>query len=205
MKKFDLNIKKVLEDWEVYHAIREVIANALDEQALTNSSEIKIYKDKEKWHIRDFGRGIKYEHLTQNECDEKLKNPEKVIGKFGVGLKDAFATFDRNKIKVLIKSKFSDITLGKSSKADFEDITTLHALISEPSDSKMEGTDFVLKEIKDIDIELAKDFFLIFSNEEELEKTQYGVVLDKKKSISRIYINGLRVAEEENFLFSFFL
>jgi len=31
MKKFDLNIEKVLEDWEIYHAIREVIANALDE------------------------------------------------------------------------------------------------------------------------------------------------------------------------------
>jgi hypothetical protein len=164
MKKFDLNIEKVLEDWEVYHAVREVIANALDEQALTNTSEIKIVKEKGEWHIRDFGRGIKYEHLTQNECDEKLKNPEKVIGKFGVGLKDAFATFDRKNIKVLIKSKFSDITLGKSSKADFEDITTLHALVSEPSNPKMKGTDFILRGIKDKDIELAKEFFLKFSS-----------------------------------------
>jgi len=203
MKKFDLNIEKVLEDWEVYHALREVIANALDEQALTNTSEIKIIKEKGEWHIRDFGRGIKYEHLTQNECDEKLKNPEKVIGKFGVGLKDAFATFDRKNIKVLIKSKFSDITLGKSSKADFEDITTLHALVSEPSEPKMKGTDFILKGIKDKDIELAKEFFLKFSDEKELEMTQYGSVLDKKKNIARIYINGLRVAEEENFLFSY--
>jgi len=203
MKKFDLNIEKVLEDWEVYHAVREVIANALDEQALTSTSDIKIFKDKNKWHIRDFGRGIKYEHLTQNECDEKLKNPGKVIGKFGVGLKDGFATFDRKNIKVLIKSKFSDITLGKSSKADFKDITTLHALVYEPSDSKLQGTDFILEGIEDKDIELAKDFFLKFSDEIELETTQYGVVLDKKKSIARIYINGLRVAEEENFLFSY--
>ena len=203
MKKFDLNIEKVLEDWEIYHAVREVIANALDEQALTNSSEIEIYAESDKWHIKDFGRGIKYEHLTQNECDEKLKNPQKVIGKFGVGLKDAFATFDRNNIKVLIKSKFSDITLGKSSKVDFEDITTLHAFVSEPSDSKMKGTDFILEGIKDKDIELAKEFFLKFSNESELETTQYGVVLDKKQSVARIYINGLRVAEEENFLFSY--
>lgn len=203
MKKFDLNIEKVLDDWEIYHAVREVIANALDEQALTNTSEIKIIKEKGEWHIRDFGRGIKYEHLTQNECDEKLKNPEKVIGKFGVGLKDAFATFDRKNIKVLIKSKFSDITLGKSSKADFEDITTLHALVSEPSEPKMKGTDFILKGIKDKDIELAKEFFLKFSDEKELEITQYGSVLDKKKNIARIYINGLRVAEEENFLFSY--
>lgn len=203
MKKFDLNIEKVLEDWEIYHAVREVIANALDEQALTNTSEIKIYKENHKWHVRDFGRGIKYEHLTQNECDEKLKNPEKVIGKFGVGLKDAFATFDRNNIQLLIKSKFSNITLGKSSKADFEDITTLHALVSKASDLKMVGTDFILEGIEDKDIELAKDFFLIFTNETELERTQYGIVLNKKRPPARIYINGLRVAEEDNFLFSY--
>lgn len=203
MKKFDLNIEKVLENWEVYHAVREVIANALDEQALTNTSEIEIFKEKNRWHIRDFGRGINYEHLTQNECDEKSKNPDKVIGKFGVGLKDAFATFDRKNINVLIKSKFSDITLGKSSKTDFEDITTLHALVSDPSDSKMQGTDFILEGMEDKDIELAKDFFLKFSDEIELETTQYGIVLEKKKSIARIYINGLRVAEEDNFLFSY--
>ena len=28
VKKFDLNIEKVLENWEIHHAIREIIANA---------------------------------------------------------------------------------------------------------------------------------------------------------------------------------
>ena len=204
MKKFDLNIEKVLEDWEVYHALREIIANALDEQILTNTKEINIFKDKKgNWHVQDFGRGIKYEHFTQNECDEKLKNPEKVIGKFGVGLKDALATFDRNKIKVLIRSKYSDIALGKSSKVGFDDVITLHALVSESSEPKMIGTDFILNGIEDKDVELAKEFFLNFSDEKVLEKTQYGSVLKKNKSNARIYINGLRVAEEENFLFSY--
>ncbi|MBT0160853.1 ATP-binding protein, partial [Candidatus Bathyarchaeota archaeon A05DMB-2] len=90
---FDLNIEKVLEDWEVYHAIREIIANALDEQVLTKTKEIEISRDaKGSWHIRDFGRGLKYEHLTQNENEEKLSHSNLVIGKFGVGLKDALAT-----------------------------------------------------------------------------------------------------------------
>ncbi len=34
-REFDLNIERVLENWTVAHALREVIANALDEQALT--------------------------------------------------------------------------------------------------------------------------------------------------------------------------
>ena len=72
-KKFDLNIEEILEDWEVFHGIREIIANALDEELLSGSDErIEIFEDDEgNWHIRDYGRGLKYEHLTQKECDEK--------------------------------------------------------------------------------------------------------------------------------------
>jgi DNA gyrase/topoisomerase IV subunit B len=49
-KKFDLNIEKILEDWETYHAIREVISNAIDEEILTKTKTIRIFKDqKGKW------------------------------------------------------------------------------------------------------------------------------------------------------------
>ncbi len=203
MKKFDLNIEKVLENWEVYHAIREVIANALDEQILSQTKDIQIFQDaKGDWHIRDFGRGLRYDHLTQNENEEKLKNPQ-LIGKFGVGLKDALATFDRRGIKVLIKSRFGDITLGQSKKHDFEDILTLHAYLSDPTDRNILGTDFVLQGCTKADVDKARDLFLKFAGEQSLEKTQYGEVLQRKSNVARIYLNGVRVAEEDNFLFSY--
>jgi hypothetical protein len=204
MKKFDLNIERILEGWEISHAIRELIANAIDEQLLTRTKEIDVYKDKEgSWHIRDFGRGIRYEHLTQNENQEKLAHSDLVIGKFGVGLKDALATFDRKKMAVLIKSKHGDIKVERSTKFGFDDIITLHAVIDSPSDASLVGTEFILREISDEDIEAAKGFFLKFSQDKFLEKTIYGEVLKKDDSIARIYINGLKVAEEENFLFSY--
>lgn len=203
MKKFDLNIEKVLEDWETYHAVREVIANALDEQLLTKTKDIEIFQDNQKrWHIKDFGRGLKYEHLTQKENEEKLRHPH-LIGKFGVGLKDALATFDRRGVKVHIKSKFGDITLDKSEKHDFQDIVTLHACISDPSEPQLVGTDFVLQGCSPAEIDNAKALFLRFSGDRVLEKTQFGEVLSMNSSPSRIYINGVRVAEEENFLFSY--
>jgi DNA gyrase/topoisomerase IV subunit B len=60
-KKFDLNIERVLEDWGVHSALREVIANALDEQALTKTKNVEIIKDRQgRWHVRDYGRGLKY-------------------------------------------------------------------------------------------------------------------------------------------------
>lgn len=73
MGEFDLNIEKILENWEVYHAIREIISNALDEQLLTGTQEIAIYQASDNWwHVRDYGRGLNYHHLTQNENEEKL-------------------------------------------------------------------------------------------------------------------------------------
>ena len=53
---FDLNIEQVLEHWGLEHALREIIANALDEKKITDTQEIKIFKDLTgNWHIRDYG------------------------------------------------------------------------------------------------------------------------------------------------------
>jgi len=202
MKQFDLNIEKILENWETYHAVREIIANALDEQLLTSTKDVEISKQGNSWHIRDFGRGLKYTNLTQNENQEKLSNPQ-VIGKFGIGLKDALATFDRKEIKVLIKSKFGDITLNKTAKEGFADIITLHANISEPTDPNLTGTEFIIDGVTDDDISKAKNLFLKFTGEQVLETTKAGDVVNKVGSIGKIYINGVKVAEEENFLFSY--
>lgn len=203
MKKFDLNIDRMLENWDVFHAIREIIANALDEQILTGTREITISRDGDgQWRIRDFGRGLRHEHFTMNENQEKLDHPG-LIGKFGVGLKDALATFDRLGIETRIRSKFCDVTFDRSEKHDFSDVITLHACIFDPSDPAFVGTEFILKGCSIEDIEKAKRLFLRFSGEESLEKNQYGEILRKAGNVSFIYINGIRVAEEENFLFSY--
>ena len=204
VRQFDLNIERVLEHWTIAHALREIIANALDEQALTGTADPAIYKDAQgAWHIKDSGRGLCYEHLTQNENQEKLKNAGLVIGKFGVGLKDALATFDRHNIQIYIFSAHGDITINKTTKHGFTDIVTLHALIRPPSYPYLVGTEVILVGITDEDVAKAKDFFLKYSGDEVLERTKYGDVLRTHGLKSRIYVNGLCVAEEENFLFSY--
>jgi hypothetical protein len=204
-RNFDLNIEKILEGWEICHAVREIIANALDEQALSKTRDIWIEQDRDSsWHIRDFGRGLKYEHLTQNENQEKLKNPANVIGKFGVGLKDALATLNRQGKGVLIRSKYGDITLGTMPKHGFSDVVTLHAVVRPPQDAAFAGTDVVLRGLSIGDINRAKDFFLKFSNESVLDEIPHGQILGKDpKRKARIYVTGMLVAEEENFAFSY--
>jgi hypothetical protein len=202
---FDLNIEKVLEHWTMPFAIRELIANALDEQALTGTSEPVIFKDDDgRWHVADDGRGVRYEHLTQNENEEKRRNPH-VIGQFGMGLKDALAVFDRRGVDVAIRSSHADITTGRRPKDGFPDVVTLHALVSPPSDAVRRGTDIALDGVKDADIEAAKGFFLRYSGERLLESTEYGQVLARsdQRRPARVYVKGLFVAEEPNFLFSY--
>lgn len=202
---FDLNIEKILEAWDSAHAVRELIANAIDEQQLSATRDIEVFKpDDGSWIIRDYGRGLRYEHFTQNENVEKLQHSGKVIGKFGVGLKDAMATLYRNGVEVDIRAPHGDITLAQVAKRDFADVVTLHAAVQPASDPTMAGTMIVLRELSDEQIEKAKGFFLRFSDEDCLESTKIGDILRRKPgAVARIYVAGLLVAEEENFAFSY--
>jgi hypothetical protein len=202
---FDLNIQKVLEHWPIAFALREFIANALDEAALTESGTPEIFEDADGvCRIRDFGRGVRYEHLTQKENPEKIKHPG-VIGQFGIGLKDALAVCDRRKVHVLIRSAHGDVTTAQLPKSGFSDVVTLHGVVAPPSDPAMVGTEVIVSGVSAKDVETAKSFFLRFSGDVLLESTSYGEVLARPndKAPGRIYVKGLLVAEEPNFLFSY--
>ncbi|MHB8448978.1 MAG: ATP-binding protein [Mycobacteriales bacterium] len=201
---FDLNVEDVLENWPSAFAIRELIANALDEYRITRTAQPDIWQDESNhWHVTDHGRGVRYAHLTQNENPEKKKHPE-VIGQFGIGLKDALAVLERKGVEVGILSRHGDITFRRRPKAEFADVVTLHALVAPPSDRGRLGTDIVLKGVTELDIDQAKQFFLHFEDRQVLENTKYGQVLERRpKEVARIYVRGLLVGTEENFLFSY--
>jgi len=79
----------------------------------------------------------------------------------------------------------------------------LHAIIEDAFDINYIGTEFELNGVTDKDINDAKKLFLKFSGEEIIETTKQGQIIKRNKSYGNIYINGVKVAEEENFLFSY--
>ncbi|MFC8935662.1 hypothetical protein ACFT1A_26565 [Rhodococcus sp. NPDC057135] len=205
VQAFDLNIDTVLKHWSLAFAIREIIANALDEHKITGTTEPVIEKVEDgTWEIRDFGRGLRYQHLTQNESTEKQHHQD-VIGQFGVGLKDALAVFERNDVGVTLHSAHGDISTGRQAKPDFGDIVTLHALVTAPADPQMVGTLVRITGIADTDVEAAKELFLKFSGDLPLEQTRFGEVLERRPDSDggRVYVRGLLVAVEPRFLFSY--
>lgn len=160
---FDLNIVEILDAWLQRHAVRELISNALDEQEITKTRDVVISKVRGTWSIRDYGRGLDVSHLTQDENPEKLANASKVIGKFGVGLKDALATLHRRGVAVEILSPHGDITTTERAKHGFDDVTTLHAVIAPASDPRRVGSEVILHGLAGAEMAEAKGvFFAIF-------------------------------------------
>ena len=164
-----------MEGWEVRHAVREIVANALDEQILTGTADMEIRQTgTQSFIVRDRGRGIRPEHLTQNENAEKMSGKAPVIGRFGVGLKDALAVLSRRGAKVRISSRHCTITTELAEKHGFGNITTLHALVGPPDDSNMDGTEVLLDNVRREEMEGAKSLFRRFNSEDDLESTKYG-------------------------------
>lgn len=202
-KVFDLNIEEMLDNWEVEHALREVIANALDEQLLSGSADIQIEKvEPGQWRIRDHGRGLRIEHFTQNEDDEKRATELPVIGKFGVGLKDALATLHRRGVGVQIRSRYGKYSLSETAKHGFEEIVTLHVEYDDMP-LEMTGSEFLLDGVTNEQIEQARSLFLRFSDDKVIESTHLGEIIERREKAGRVYIRGVLASEEENFLFSY--
>src|SRR5207245_4950810 len=150
------------------------------------------------------GRGPHYQRLSQTESPEQRRKAGLVVGQFGVGLKDALATFYRRGIEVKIRTPQADITLQRAAKSNFADVKTLHAAVSAPSEPKRKGTDFALRGLRDSYVAAAKDYFLRFVGDEELERTDLGAILRRRPDEpARVYVKGVRVATEEQFLFSY--
>jgi hypothetical protein len=203
-RTFDLNIETILEHWQVEHALRELIANALDETQLSGCQGIEVKKDElGRWVVRDYGRGLQIDHFTLNESVEKLSRKAGVIGKFGFGLKDAVATLHRRGIVFQAESRYGRFTVEDADKSGFEAIRTLHVNYEERL-TNFRGTCYVFGNLTDEAVELAKAFFLKFSKLQRLEITKWrGYILERGPRGGEIFINGVKVNEEPNFMFSY--
>ncbi len=181
------------------------MANALDEHLLGHGAVPEVERIADApvtYRIRDFGRGLRHEHFTQNENDEKLTS-DAVIGRFGVGLKDALAVLGRHGVGVAIRTATADITTAVHPKAGFPDTTTLHAVFAHATNATLVGTEITLTGLTDQDVDAAKSFFRRWNDERVLDRTPYGDLLEKRSDVAAIYVRGVKVAEEETFLFSY--
>lgn len=199
IEAFDLNIgQNYLSDWEVLFALREIIANALDAKS-DKHIEMENTKDG-AFMIRDFGEGLKPENFVFQESDKRKSKGK--IGKFGMGLKDAIGVLWSREIKVKIRTKDYKISFGMRKKT--RELKTLHALFEKIENDDFIGTEFKIFNCLENDISDAISQFIKFQNPKILSSTSYGQIIDKDiNKTASIYINGMKVAEDDKLRFSY--
>jgi hypothetical protein len=206
-KFFDLNIKRILTTWQVPHACRELVANALDEHVLCGlkPKDVNIKLDNGRLTIRDRGRGITKFHFVQDESVEKVKNfkNSQIIGHFGIGMKDAVAVLARKEKVLEIKCKHGRYTFEYKNKYGHDDITTLHVIIHDDVPSDFVGTEITVHPIREDELNKTKALFLRFSNRTVLFTCRHGEVLTNEGETSSIYVKGLRIDENQQYQFSY--
>jgi hypothetical protein len=198
---FDLNIgENYLGNWEPWVALRELIANALDEDG-KGDVEAKL-RDDGTIVIRDKGKGLKPEHFIFQEFEKSQRDDK--IGKFGVGLKDAIGVLWSKNIGVEIRSnsyKFSFLMKEKSTGSCYK---TLHTCIEEIENDDFVGTEFKIVGCPDNELEEAKQQFIKFQNLKVLVTSNKGQILDKNiEETASIYVNSMKIAEDKKLRFSY--
>jgi hypothetical protein len=103
----------------------------------------------------------------------------------------------------VITSRHAQITLVERPKSGFGDVVTLHARVEASPAPAMAGTSVRLQGVTAADMHMAKSMFLVFAGEQVLEETRYGQILRRQPGPARIYVQGVVVAEESNFAFSY--
>ncbi|MDM8527753.1 ATP-binding protein [Anaerolineales bacterium HSG24] len=202
--QLSFTLESMPEDWQICHALRELIANALDEQVLSGTRSIKLYKDKTgNWHIRDFGRGLQAEHLSQTTSAEKQLRLADTMGRRGQNLKIALLTLQRHKVETFIYSPFGVYRFNHGRTMSENNPTNRLHLIHDDRSQPLKGTDVVLQGITQADLVTARQFFRKYATETLVEQTRYGEILARSQAGGRVYLNHVLVCTEPNYLFSY--
>ena len=202
MELLDLNIKDIDNNWTINDAIRELVANAIDEHIIANiSNSVKItYNNQTKTLIiSDEGRGIKSVHFTENINKEKINNPN-VFGKLGINLKNAIAVLVNNHINVIIKSDFGIYTPIISAKQGIiEQLPTIH-IQRENNFNEQKGTIIYLCPITQQQAEQANNLLVLHQQGKWTSKSFNENVNNNDQQITNLTnkIDSLTKTNNEN-------
>jgi hypothetical protein len=204
----DLNIgTQYLDNWTISNAVSELIANALDEHKLKKiSKQIEINQANNKCEIIDYGSGITKSSFVEQTNSNKSTNI-KCIGLFGCGLKYAIAVLCKSDISVKIytqeyiftpyytqRANTSDITLHiKFEKNNIEENSNSDTDTDEESDNNY-GTKIILNNIKKVDIDKAKEYFLDYTKT-KFDKLYSVQIMRFQDKSQYIFVNKYKVCK----------
>lgn len=184
-KKIPLSLSRnYVRDWRIEDAIRELIANALDQE----DYEIDIAGN--TLYINSYGGTIPEDCIL-------LGNGSKVsgdsnIGQFNEGLKIALLVLCRNNISVELRNGCDKWTPSLEY-SELYNTECLHITIERDACSDENSVHIEVKGLSDYTLNKVKDNTLALQGEYEYHETTYGTILLDEQHEGKVYIGGLFV------------
>ena len=202
---FDLNVEKVLEHWTVAHAVRELLANALDEHLLGHGDVPVVERtaDRTWMHPRlRPGTPPRALHPERERREAHVRRGDRPLRRRPEGRPRGARPPRRRRPHPHRDRRRDDPVHPKSG---FPDTTTLHAVFDEPSEPTFVGT------------EISSPAWAMTTSRRRSGSSAGGTTRSSSTrrptgtcsaragddEPGRIYVRGVRVAEEETFLFSY--
>lgn len=182
-----------VKDWDIEKAIREILQNYLDARQEFNVKGRVDYRSGAVT-VHDYGPGLEMKHLAlgMSEKDNTLR------GKFGEGLKLALLVFAREGREIVVRSKGREIRpLIEVSEGFGAEVLVLEVTPAQTP----KGTQVRFPCTRG-ELEAGKSYFVEF----ERQRPEFKRVADRVTLPGGyVYINGTKVGELSNALFSYHL
>jgi len=187
-------------DWKLPHAVREVIANALDSEAEHGAKfSVKYDADKERLTVRN--ENIKVDPKALYFGESSKRGDERFVGQYGEGLKLAMLVFARMGLDVLIKNGDDESWKPQIEKDGFG----VETLCVDITKAKRADNNFeiVIPGISEEFWEMMQSWFLRLHAPVDVHKTSAGELIDDPDFTGKIYVRGVYVTTREKYDFGY--
>lgn len=187
-------------DWKLAHAVREVIANALDAETEHGAKFVVKYDTaKERLTVRN--ENIKVDAKALYFGESSKRGDERFVGQYGEGLKLAMLVFARMGLDVLIKNG-DDESWKPLIEKDGLGVETLCVDITKAKRAE-NNFEIVIPDINEEFWETMQGWFLRLRAPVEVHKTRAGELIDDPDFTGKIYVRGVYVTTREKYDFGY--
>jgi hypothetical protein len=187
-------------NWTLAHAVREIIANALDSEAEHGAKfSIKYDEDQQRLIVRN--EDIKVDPKALYFGESSKRNDDRFVGQYGEGLKLAMLVFARNDLDVRIKNGDSE-TWKPLIEKDGLGVETLCVDITKAKRAE-NNFEVVIPGITEEFWEMMQGWFLRLKAPCDVHHTSVGELLDDPEFTGKIYVRGVYVTTREKYDFGY--
>jgi len=187
-------------DWKLPHAVREVIANALDSEA-EHGAKFAVKYDAEKERLTVRNENIKVDPKALYFGESSKRGDARFVGQYGEGLKLAMLVFARMGLDVMIKNG-DDETWKPLIEKDGLGVETLCVDITKAkrTDNNFE---IIIPDITEEFWEMMQGWFLRLRAPVDVHKTTAGELIDDPDFTGKIYVRGVYVTTRDKYDFGY--